>query len=155
MLAAYASTLARRTGLSVASTVVPVAVAGPSVFARCYANVVDGLKYYEEHEWPTHVPTLLERGEVALRQGDLMTAEIMFRRAADTARVIKSCDLDNDGDQDLIVGTTWNSQNKLLIKNMFNLESWPRFGCIHDTNVHRPIKQSLHNIRRNFCHAIF
>ena len=51
MLAAYASTLARRTGLSVASTVVPVAVAGPSVFARCYANVVDGLKYYEEHEW--------------------------------------------------------------------------------------------------------
>ena len=29
----------------------PVAVAGPSVFARCYANVVDGLKYYEEHEW--------------------------------------------------------------------------------------------------------
>ena len=51
MLAAYASTLARRTGLSVASTVVPVAVAGPSAFARCYANVVDGLKYYEEHEW--------------------------------------------------------------------------------------------------------
>ncbi len=42
-----------------------------------------------------------------------VTASV-FGDGTDTARVIKSCDVDNDGDQDLIIGNTWDNQSRLL-----------------------------------------
>ncbi|MCB9748390.1 MAG: VCBS repeat-containing protein [Myxococcales bacterium] len=35
----------------------------------------------------------------------------------DTAHVIKACDLDNDGDQDLVLGATWGNQSQLLLND--------------------------------------